>query len=562
MVHLPYTWKIAESDYGSCRALSEAAGVPPLVAHLLRQRGVSSPEEAEAFLNPGLAQLSDPYSLTDMDVAVARITQARDRGEQMFIFGDYDVDGLAATAILYRGLTRFGIERCQYTVPHRLNEGYGLGPAQVEAAQQEGASLIVTVDNGISAHGAAAKARELGVDLIVTDHHSIEGSLPDAFAVVNPKREGAEHPLASLCGAGVAFKLCCALNGSANDLDFAALGTVADIVPLLGENRAIVSLGLKHMIKHQRLGLAKLAAESSIRIEEVTAEKIMFQLAPRINANGRLEDGLSSLQLLLSESAPEAEHMARELNRANQERRAIENEIFESAVEELETLFRPGQRGIVLARRNWHSGVIGIVASRIEGRYHRPVVLISIDEDGCGRGSARGGDSFNLIEAISPCQQYLEEFGGHRGAAGLSILEGNIDAFRAAFEAEALRQLGPGEISPSLGVDAIASFSEIDSHLLRSLERLEPMGHGNPQPVLCSMGVELVPKSTRVLKDRHLKLSFRQNDRVFAAIGFGMAERFYTETMPRVLDIAYTPQFNTWRGETSIQLVLKDLRPA
>lgn len=557
-----HTWRIADVDRVQTRALAEAVGIPSIVAHLLILRGQETPEEAQRFLLPAAKHLSDPFLLTGMREAVARIERARDANEHVLIFGDYDVDGIAATAILLSGLSRFGLCRVSHGMPLRLTEGYGLNEERVDAAQADGVSLIITVDNGISAHGAARRARELGIDLIVTDHHAIENVLPDALAVINPKREEGSYPGYHLCGAGVAFKLASALNGSMNDLDIAALGTVADIVPLLGENRVIVSLGLRHMTKYERIGLAKLACEAGMSLRDVSSEKICFQLGPRLNAAGRLDDGIMALNLLLSECPDEASTMARDLNTANEERRTIEKAIYEEALEELDACFMPEHRSIVLARRGWHAGVIGIVASRIQSDFNRPVIMIAVDEEGIGRGSARGGPGFDMMAGLTACQEYLERFGGHRSAAGLTITEDRTQRFRAAFEAEALRQLGSGELAPELSIDVLASFSEIDSALLKALERLEPIGHMNPAPVFCSMGVELVPQSTRVLKERHLRLSVRQGDTVFSAIGFNMAERYYREDMPRQIDIAYTPQFNTWRNETSIQLVLKDLRPA
>jgi single-stranded-DNA-specific exonuclease len=553
---------VAEPDWPRAQALADALGMPPLLAQLLVARGADDPEVAHAFLNPGLRQLADPYLLTDMDRAVARITQARDRGEHVRVFGDYDVDGIAASALLINGLRRFGVAKVSHGMPSRFAEGYGLGIGHVEQARQDGVALIVTVDNGISAHAAADAARRLGVDLVVTDHHSIEAGLPDALAVINPRREAPDHPMALLCGAGVAFKLSTALNGTPNDLDIAALGTVADLVPLRGENRAIVALGLRHMAKHSRVGIRELAAAADLRNGAITAENIAFQLGPRINAAGRMDDGLPALQLLLTDDPEEARGLARMLSEANQDRRAMERMIYEEAVEELEATLQTEQRGIVIARRGWHPGVIGIVAARIENRFRRPVVVISVDESGEGKGSARAGEGFDMVGAFAATQNLLVRYGGHRAAAGLSIREENIGAFREAFEAEARRQLGTAAATRTLRVDAVAALSQIDAALLDGLARLEPCGCENPAPVFCSHGVSVVPGSVRVLKDAHLKLMVRQADAVLPVIGFGMAERHYTEGFGETLDIAYVPQLNTYRGETSIQLMLRDFRPA
>ncbi len=557
-----YRWRIAEPDRPRTLALAQAAGIPPLAAHLLLLRGIETPDQVRDFLRPTLAHLTDPMLLTDMDRAVARLQQARDRQEKVLIFGDYDVDGVTGTAILIHGFRRFGLEQVSYGMPRRLSEGYGLNPNHVDAAQADGVALIVTVDNGISAHAAARRARELGIDLIVTDHHAIEQGLPIAVATLNPKRQEPDYPGYWLSGAGVAFKLSTALNGTPNDLDIAAVGTVADIVPLRGENRAIVALGLRHMARHQRNGLAKLARQSGFELPEVNADKIGYHLGPRINAAGRLDDGLTALKLLLSECPNEATEMARGLNLANEERRAIEKAIYEEALAELDACFEARRRSIVLARRGWHPGVVGIVASRIESRYHRPVIIVAVDDTGVGRGSARSGSGFDLVGALTVCGGHLEKFGGHQAAAGMTIREENLPAFITDFEAEALRQLGPNEIIPELRVDALAAFSQINADLLNALDMLEPIGQGNPAPVFCSLGVEPVPQSLKLLKDRHAKLLLRQDEAVFPAIGFGMAERFHVGDCRGPLDIAFTPQFNQWRGDTSIQLVLKDIRRA
>ncbi|MBI2425583.1 MAG: single-stranded-DNA-specific exonuclease RecJ [Candidatus Hydrogenedentes bacterium] len=557
-----HQWQVAEFDRGRVQILARALGIAPILAHLLILRGIEEPDLARKYVTPRLEDLSSPFELTDMDVAVARLTQARDRGEHVLVFGDYDVDGVSATAILHHGLRRFGIERVSHGMPLRLIEGYGLNAERVEAAKSDGVHLIVTVDNGIAAHDAADRARELGVDLIVTDHHAIEGELPHALAVINPQREPESYPGRFLCGAGVAFKLAAALNGTPNDLDIAALGTVADIVPLKGENRVIVALGLRHMSKYARTGLAALAQAAGVDIRTISSGNIGFQLGPRINAAGRLDDALTALHLLLTDCPDRARAMSALLNAANEERRSIEREIFEQAREELDAFFAAEQRSIVVAREDWHAGVIGIVAARIQTRYQRPVVVIAIDENGEGKGSARSGPGFNMVEAFSACQDLLDKYGGHRAAAGLTIRRDRIESFRQRFEEEALRQLGAGEILVDLPIDVLASFSDIDLALVKSLVLLEPFGHGNPSPVFCSVNVEVAPRSLRVLKDHHLKMQLCQQDKAFDAIGFNMAERYFSEDLQGPIDIVYTPQLNEWRGQVSVQLLLKDIRPA
>ena len=560
--HLKPRWNVAETDRGAATAMARAAGVPPLVAQLLLLRGIDTPEAAERFLRPRLADLCDPMLLTGMGEAVERISLARDRGEKVLVFGDYDVDGIAATALLSRALLRFGVGEVGCGMPDRLREGFGLMPDQVERAAADGVNLIITVDNGISAFAAAGRATELGVDLIITDHHNIEDQLPPAAAVVNPRREAAGHPAGALCGAGVAFKMATALNGAPNDLDIAALGTVADMVPLLGENRVIVALGLRHMSRHRRVGLAKLADVSGITLDGISSEKIGFQLGPRINAAGRLDDARVALDLLLTDCPDTAGGIAKLLNTANEERRAIEKQIFDEAVEELDAFLKREQRSIVVSRRGWHPGVIGIVASRLYGRYHRPVVILSVDDDGMARGSARSGPGFDMMAALTECREHFTKFGGHKAAAGMSLPAAGIPGFSADFERAARTQLGPDPPAPLVEIDAIASLGELDGALLKTLEALEPHGQGNPSPLFAACGVEIVPQSVKVFKDLHVKMAVRQGGATLSAIWFKNAERFFTENYPARVDIAFTPQHGTHITDTAVHLRLHDIRAA
>lgn len=553
-------WRIAREDRAKTAELAKALEVPRLVAHLLSMRGVHTPEEGRRFLRPSTEALSDPFLLTDMKLAVERILKARDQEERVLIFGDYDVDGIAGTAILLRAFQAIGIKRCECGMPSRLHEGYGLSAEHVATAAGNGINLIVTVDNGINAREAADAAARAGLDLVVTDHHQIEGPLPQAVAVVNPKREHPSHPAAEAAGAAVAFKLAQALTGKHSDLDLVALGSVADIVPLRGENRALVALGLEEMVRRPRVGIKALAAASNIEMPQINAEKIAFQLAPRLNAAGRLGDGALPLQLLLTESADEARLLAQELDDANVQRRDIEKDIFEQAVEIIEPSFSEAQRSIVLGHREWHPGVIGVVASRLYGRYNRPVVLVAIDDEGTGRGSARANEAFDMASALAECKQYLLRFGGHSAAAGLALSEDQLDAFRDAFEEEARKRTIDLELTPTLDIDALVSLSEIDPQLVGALNALEPFGSANPAPVFCCHAVTVSPQSVKELQGGHVRLAVRQGPRSLAAIGFRMADIIPPDVGGKTVDIAFTPRFNTWRGETTIQLLLRDLR--
>ncbi len=552
-------WKVIEADQKAVSALCGALGVPRILAHLLASRGIVSQEEARSFLQPSMDMLSDPFSLTDMDRAVERLQLARERGERVLLFGDYDVDGIAGAALLYTGLRRFGLTNCTYALPSRLVEGYGIAPEHVETARADGVRLIVTVDNGINARDAADAAMAAGIDLIVTDHHQLEGALPSAYAVINPKREGPTHPAYNVCGAAVAFYLIRALTGVTDEIDLAALGTVADVVPLLGENRVLAAYGLKRMGRMPRVGLKQLAAVAKQSLDGIVAEKITFQLAPRINAAGRLGTGDLPLRLLLTDDPKEAMAIARDLDAANNNRKRIEKQIVDEAVAEIEANGVP-RHGIALARRGWHQGVIGIVAARLVSAFHRPVALVAVDVDGLGRGSARSMPGVDLMRVLNGCKEHMVRFGGHAAAAGFTIEERNIDAFREAFASQTPSASEDGEGIPPLIVDAIVSFSEITDRLITELGRLEPFGHGNPTPVLCTYGVRPLPNSYSALKNGHTRIMLQQGPTMLHAVGFGMAETLSACADAPLLDVAFTAGFNTFRDTTTIQLTLKDVR--
>ncbi len=560
--HAGYEWILPEESRESVRAMAKALRLPGVVAQLLHARGLDTAANAEAYLESHRAPLSDPFEMTDMDLAVGRLQRARERSEHVRVFGDYDVDGMAATAILSRGLRRFGIERVTCRMPDRVADGYGLKSKSVEQAAEDNVDVLVTVDNGISAFDAAKTAKRLGVDLIVTDHHHIDGALPDACAVINPKRDDPAGPFAHACGAAVAFKLSWALTGSPADFDIAAVATIADVVPLLRENRILVHKGMRELAESTHLGLNALIRKAGINPRGIRAESVAFQLAPRINAVARLGDPDKGLQLFLTDSEEEAGLIASELDAANAERRKIEAEIFEEAKQDVEATLTDGQRTIVLAREGWHPGVIGIVASRLQHAYRRPAFMIAIDERGQGRCSCRSTPDFNIVEALGACAHLLVQYGGHRAAAGMTIEGKHIDEFRDAIEAEARRSASDAGRPPKLNIDALLALSDIDSDLLRAIDLLEPFGHESPAPVFASFGVRAVPGSVRVLRGGHLKLNVRHGGLVFAAIGFNLAEHYAAHELSQEIDIAYRPKFNTWRGETTIQLELKDLRPA
>jgi len=555
-------WDIAPVDWDTRSALADALDIPPILAHLLVQRGYADPAAAEAFLNPSIEGLSSPFTLTGMREAVSRIEQARDKGEPVLVFGDYDVDGITGSALLASSLRAYGCKEVTADLPVRLETGYGIDPSHVQQAYEKGFKLIITVDNGISAHAAAEHARSIGVDLIITDHHALPRSLPAAAAIINPKQDGPDHPAYEIAGCAVAGKLAQALLGTMPALDLVALGTIADIVPLRGESRAFAAAGLARMRTHPRLGIDHLMRKGKIKPADLTATNVAFQIAPRINAGGRLGDAKRGLHLLLEESPQKAHELARSLEEANLDRREIEKIMFEEAIQRVGKSIPPERLGIVLGRKGWHTGVLGIVASRVQRRYYRPVFLIGFDGTGLGRGSGRSIIECNLVEALDACSDLLEEYGGHHQAAGVTIKQENLEAFAERFEGAVRTQVGAAPLMPRLAIDAQISLRQVEPALKAALDRLEPIGHENRAPVFCAMGVEIVPDSLRVLKESHLKLVLRDEQTAISAIGFGMADKEEAIANAGAVDAAFTLEWDSFRGGQSLQLMLKDIRPA
>ncbi len=555
-------WVIPKADRRIVRALATGLGVPGIVAEVLASRGLTAVPDAQDFLETRHQSFCDPLSLTGMTAALERIKRAKEKNEHVRVFGDYDVDGMAATALMVRGLRRAGLRTVTHAMPNRMTEGYGINCESVAEAARDSVALLITVDNGINAFDAADEARKCGIDLVITDHHAMDTRLPDACAVVNPHQDDPAGPAAFLCGAALAFKLCSALNGVDHDLDLAALATIADVVPLRRENRLIVARGIERIAARAHPGIEALVRQANLTSREVRAEHVAFQLAPRLNASGRLSDGSAALGLMLTDSHGEAEKLAAELDRLNKERRGIEDGIFEEARRRVEEEIPDDRRTIVLAGRRWHPGVIGIVASRLLGCFGRPVILIAVNADGIGRGSGRSVRQLHMAQALSACQEILVKHGGHRLAAGLTIEEANVARFAEMFEEEARRQM-PSEAAPKeLPLDAIVALSELDSALINTLERLEPFGAENPAPIFGAFGVSIPRRSAQALRGGHLRCVIAHDNHSFPAIGFNLAEHWNSHDMPEFADVAFRPKFNTWRGETTIQLQLVGLRAA
>lgn len=533
-------WQTQRPEKAQAVALAEAIGAPVLLARVLLARGLDTPQKALELL-AGSPPMSDAFLLRDMDKAAERILRAVDAEESIVIYGDYDVDGITATALLCEYLRGMGANvRCM--LPSREGEGYGLTQKAVETLAAKGCGLIITVDNGISAAPAAQRAKELGIDLVITDHHLVPDTLPEAAAVVDPARPDDESPFKELSGAGVAFKLCAALAGCAPDEmleycgDLAAIGTVADVMPLVGENRTLVKAGLGVLRNTERPGLAALLEAAGIQPEQLSADNISYGIAPRLNAAGRMGSAGLALRLLLSEDEETARRIAGELGALNTERQAAERAIMEQV--EAELAARPAllhQRILVLWGEEYHPGVVGIVASRLAERYGRPVMLITLSGEE-GKGSGRSVPGINLHTAIAACSHLLLRYGGHALAAGLSLKRENLEAFRAAINSWAA-QNHPVLTPPPLRLDAPVRLEELEVEAVKSLEWLAPCGSGNPEPLFLIENA-LLDGVWPISEGRHIRLRLRQDDATFTAVWFGMSEQKLPYAAGERVDVA------------------------
>ena len=543
------------------------SGIPPLAALVLCARGCETPEAAAAFLQHDTSLLHDPFLMKDMDRAVARVRQAIDQGEVICVYGDYDVDGITSTCLLTSFLAEEGAQVLPY-VPNRLTEGYSLNPAALEQLRQQGVSLIITVDCGITNVEETTWAKDLGIDVVITDHHECKEILPDAVAVVNPHRPDCPYPFDMLAGVGVAFKLALALTPPERRLqtmaaycDLAAIGTVADVMELRSENRAIVSLGLERLNTHCRPGLEALIQEAGQANKPLTAGSISFSLAPRINAAGRMGCPELAVRLLLTGDELQAGIYAKQLCALNRDRQAVELAIFETCQDYLTRNPQAAQGAIVLAGTNWHQGVVGIVASRLAERYQVPAFMICL-EDGCGKGSCRSWGQFNLFQALEQCSDLLEGFGGHDLAAGFTISEDQIPAFRTKMSRLAARWRGEHPSDSALTVDVLLpDTSLITEQNVQSLSILEPHGAGNPSPIFALEDVTVAGFS-RVGGGRHTRLQLRKGGALFDGIFFSTTPEDAQLSLGGKLDVAFTLQINDFRGHRTVQLQLTDCKPS
>ena len=547
------------------QALAAELRLPPLICRLLLVRGHATVEPAKEFLRPRLERLHSPHSLPDAAVAVERLVRAVRDAETVLIHGDYDVDGICATTLLTRSLRYFGARPVPF-IPRRLQDGYDLSEAGVRAAREAGAGLVVTCDCGTSALKPIRALCDSGIDVIVTDHHLPGGPLPECLAVLNPKRAGSEYPDRDLAAVGVAFKLMLALaeklganaNFVYNMLDLVALATIADVAPLRGENRIFARYGLRLMAETPHQGLRALMRASGVDGKTLTAGRIGFILAPRLNAAGRIGHAMQGVELLLSDSEPQSNRIARELEEMNRRRQDIDRATLEEARRRIDTIDLDNTFGIVLAEQGWHPGVIGIVASRIVEETGRPAVLIALDGNE-GKGSGRAPGPFDLHAGLSECKDLLIRFGGHKAAAGVTIDASRVAEFAQRFNDVARSKLSREDLQPELRIDAEISIDDVTDELEGVLRHFEPFGVGNPTPVFVSRGVRL-SMAPRLVGTDGLKLRIATANGDRDALGWGMGDLALEIRPETVIDLAYRLERDTYQGVSRLQLRIADLR--
>jgi single-stranded-DNA-specific exonuclease len=557
-------------DQDRALALARDLGAPVAVAHALVNRGVLDADAARNFLDPGIEDLHDPFLLRDLDVAVARIQQALSDGERIFVHGDYDVDGITSTFLLSSVLRRLGT-RVEVRIPHRTRDGYGLSVEAMNDAHRRGCSLVITVDCGVTAVEAVARGRELGLDTIITDHHEPPAVLPAAVAIVNPRRSGCAYPFKELAGVGVTFKLAEALlrgrggrEQAREYLDVVALGTIADVVPLVGENRVLARLGLESLNRAPRIGLKALMEVSGLTGRAVTSRQVAFVLAPRINAGGRMGNAEQGLRLLEAREPTEARDLAQSLEDDNQLRRRYDEDALTEAAQRVRTeLGWPNCSSILLWSDLWHPGVLGIVASRLVEQFHRPAVLVRLDGER-GRGSGRSVPGLDLNAVLAECGDLLEAYGGHAFAAGLTVQRSRLPELRERLERLVGERLPADARAPLPEIDADVTLADCDLGLVGWLERMSPHGLGNQEPLFQVADLTVDSVSTMGARDeqgqgRHLRLQVHDGTGSAEAVGFGLGTRAKEVGPAERHALAFVPTRNEWRGKTHVQLKVREV---
>jgi len=565
----PSRWVLKPTDAAAVEAIRRGQDVEHATAEALARRGIATPDEADAFLHPSMSLLHSPHLLKDLDAAVERIRRALADHETILVHGDYDVDGLAATALLIRCVTLLGGSVCAH-IPDRLREGYGLSDGLAEIAAQAGASFVISCDCGVRAGGVAASLRERGIDLVVTDHHEPDRELPCACAVVDPKRDDCEYPFKDLAGVGVAFKVGQALsyacgvpvaNFQRAYLDLVALGTIADIVPLLGENRALATHGLDQLRRTRKVGLRALIRRAGLDGQRIDAYHVGYILGPRLNAAGRIDHARSALTLLTTAERDEADAIAGRLERANEERQSIEAAMVADALDRLaiDRGYLEGDPIVVLASEGWHRGVAGLVAGAIRERYGRPAFVLCID-DGVAVGSARGVEGLSLAEAVDSAGDLISHGGGHAMAAGVTLPAGSIGAFRRAVNEYARATLLGAELVPTHAYEAELSPDEVTVRLANQLQLLAPFGQANPRPAFVTRGLTVEYAYTFGRESRHLKIGFSVAGRTLNGLLYRRGDRAAEVQTGMRIDVLYTLRTEVRSGIAQLELVLQDMR--
>ncbi len=559
-------WLIKEFDKSRVLEISKDFKISPLTSIILYNRGIRDDESIKKFLTKDLGSMYDPFLMRDMDKAVERIYMAKEKGEQITIYGDYDVDGITAIAILYKHLHEMGIP-VDYYVPDRMQEGYGINSDALDKIKASGSSLIITVDTGITAVEECEYAHSIGLDVIVTDHHECKEVIPDVYATIDPKRKDCGYPFKSLAGVGVVFKLIQALNkeGSLSELmdkyaDLMCLGTVADISPLVDENRVIVTEGLKRFKTTHNVGL-KALIDVSTNGKAITTSTIGYIIAPRINASGRLGCASRSVELFLTDDEENAKNLANSLCEENSLRQQTEQKMFKEALDYLEN--HPEVKDdkiIVIPHENWHHGIVGIVSSKITEKFYKPSILFAIDGDSA-KGSGRSVSGFNLFEALEKSSDLLEKFGGHELAAGLTIKSANIEEFRKKINEFSDANISETLLVPTIPLDAAIKVPYITMETVRDINRLQPFGVDNPTPAFAVRNIK-IHKISVMSEGKHLRMTLSKDGKYLDSVGFGMGEFYHHFEEGDFIDVAFSLDINDYRGFQNVQLVLKDIKKA
>jgi single-stranded-DNA-specific exonuclease len=552
--------KIAPPHTDLQNSLSRQLGISRTLAQILVNRGLNNIDDAEKFLNPKLEHLLDPYLFSDMPGAVNLIKKASRNKERVMIFGDYDVDGITALALLKGTLSKMGLDVVHY-LPHRIKEGYGLSKNILQVARQKNIKTLITVDCGTSNYNEIKELRRQNIDVIITDHHEpVSETLPCASSIINPKLKNSGYQYRDLSGVGVAYKLCQAVSGSVlfEDLDLVSLGTIADVVPLTGENRVIAKEGLLRLSQTKRVGLCALIESAGIQNKKFNSTFVSFIIGPRINASGRMDTAETSLDLLMSQTQEEATRLAKVVETHNRQRQKIENRILEEAQDLInkEINFKE-HKIIVIAKEDWHEGVLGIVASKLADRFYRPAIVISLDQDLC-RGSGRSIKNFHLFQALLECKEFLNNFGGHSHAVGLVITRDSIEDFKQSINRLAREKLSLEDLLPSLDIDMELALSELNEGAISELELLEPFGTANPEPLFYTRNLKLKGEPQILSKDT-LKFWVSDGGVTYQAIGFGMGSFKDSLIAADYFDLVYVPRIDNWAGRESVLLEVRDI---